>query len=490
MTNLAHVTINLDRMDGTDNVRGGYVVFDPRVDVPHAPTHIHVQAVTVVLDDTGRGETDLVAGIAYAVSSNRLRSGHTIAPLAAGQTVDLSQVITTGTPLTPSEGAALAARIAVLEDAPPGSYDDTEVRALITSGDAATLTAAKAYADGITPPPPDMSGYATTATLSAETTARQAADALLTPLTDPRLSDARPPTAHTHPVAQVSDSTTVGRTLVTAADAAAARAAIGAGTSNLALGSTSTTAKAGDYAPAWGEVTGKPTTFAPSAHAHDASDITSGVLAPARLGTGTPSASTVLYGDGAWKAAPTGGGGSGSGLSGTGSPEGVVTAPVGTEYLDTAGTLGAWRWLKTSGSGNTGWVVTYGDTGWRQMKADWNVSPRSSGDGFVERLLIRRVGNRITLACYLDGAFGGEKNHSVAAFLPVGFRNTSSLGVWPEVNRFRLTSSQTTYVDPILETGTAGNLRIITPSSMHEAYSEIAWVTDHPWPTTLPGTPA
>ena len=98
MTNLAHVTINLDRMDGTDNVRGGYVVFDPRVDVPHAPTHIHVQAVTVVLDDTGSGETDLVAGVPYAVTSNRLRSGHTIAPLTAGQTVDLSQVITTGTP--------------------------------------------------------------------------------------------------------------------------------------------------------------------------------------------------------------------------------------------------------------------------------------------------------------------------------------------------------------------------------------------------------
>jgi len=392
VTNLAHVTINLDRMDGTDNVRGGYVVFDPRVDVPHAPTHIHVQTVTVVLDDTGRGETDLVAGIAYAVSSNRLRSGHTIAPLAAGQTVDLSQVITTGTSLTPSEGAALAARIAVLEDAPPGSYDDTEVRALITSGDAATLTAAKAYADGITPPPPDLSGYATDADLAA--------------------------------------------------------------------------------------------------HAHDASGITSGVLDPARLGTGTPSASTVLYGDGAWKAAPTGGGGSGSGLSGTGSPEGVVTAPVGTEYLDTAGTLGAWRWLKTSGVGNTGWTVTYGDTGWRQMKADWNVSPRSSGDGFVERLLIRRVDNQITLACYLANKFGGGKNHSVAAFLPVGFRNTSSLGVWPEANRFRLTSSMTTYVDPILETGTAGNLRIITPSPTHEAYSEIAWVTDHPWPTTLPGTPA
>lgn len=47
------------------------------------------------------------------------------------------------------------------------------------------------------------------------------------------------------------------------ADASAARTAIGAGTSNLALGTTSTTAKAGDYAPTWAQVTGKPATFAP-----------------------------------------------------------------------------------------------------------------------------------------------------------------------------------------------------------------------------------
>lgn len=38
------------------------------------------------------------------------------------------------------------------------------------------------------------------------------------------------PSAHTHPVAQISDSTATGRALVTATDAAAARAQIGAGT--------------------------------------------------------------------------------------------------------------------------------------------------------------------------------------------------------------------------------------------------------------------
>jgi hypothetical protein len=56
-------------------------------------------------------------------------------------------------------------------------------------------------------------------------------------------------TNHTHTASQVSDSTTVGRSVLIAADAAAARTAIGAGTSNLAIGTTSTTAKAGNYQP-------------------------------------------------------------------------------------------------------------------------------------------------------------------------------------------------------------------------------------------------
>ena len=59
-------------------------------------------------------------------------------------------------------------------------------------------------------------------------------------------------TTHTHTSSQISDSTTVGRALMGATDAATARTAIGAGTgtSNLAIGTSSTTAKAGDYQPA------------------------------------------------------------------------------------------------------------------------------------------------------------------------------------------------------------------------------------------------
>ena len=55
-------------------------------------------------------------------------------------------------------------------------------------------------------------------------------------------------TSHTHTAAQVSDATTTGRSVLTAANSTAARTAIGAGTSNLTIGTTGTTAAAGNRA--------------------------------------------------------------------------------------------------------------------------------------------------------------------------------------------------------------------------------------------------
>lgn len=56
-----------------------------------------------------------------------------------------------------------------------------------------------------------------------------------------------PPSAHTQAASTISDSTSVGRAVLTAADAAAGRTALGAGTSSLALGSTGSTAAAGNH---------------------------------------------------------------------------------------------------------------------------------------------------------------------------------------------------------------------------------------------------
>lgn len=42
---------------------------------------------------------------------------------------------------------------------------------------------------------------------------------------------------------------------------------------------------------------------------------------------------------------------------GTGSPEGVVTAPVGTAYLRNDGGAGTTLYVKETGTGNTGWAA-------------------------------------------------------------------------------------------------------------------------------------
>lgn len=92
---------------------------------------------------------------------------------------------------------------------------------------------------------------------------------------------------------QVIDTTTVGRAVMTAADAAAARTAIGAGTSS--------------FSGAYSALSGIPSTFAPSAHTHAASDIVSGIIGTARLATGTADSTTYLRGDQTWQAIAAGG---------------------------------------------------------------------------------------------------------------------------------------------------------------------------------------
>jgi len=66
--------------------------------------------------------------------------------------------------------------------------------------------------------------------------------------------DGKAAVSHTHTASQLSDSTAVGRAVVTAIDATTARTAIGAGVSNVVIGTTAGTAKAGDYVPTKSDV--------------------------------------------------------------------------------------------------------------------------------------------------------------------------------------------------------------------------------------------
>lgn len=44
-------------------------------------------------------------------------------------------------------------------------------------------------------------------------------------------------------------------------------------------------------------------------------------------------------------------------VSGSGSPEAVVTAPIGSLFLRTDGSTSTTLYVKTSGAGNTGWTA-------------------------------------------------------------------------------------------------------------------------------------
>ncbi len=158
--------------------------------------------------------------------------------------------------------------------------------------------------------------------------------------------------------------------------------------------------------------------------------------------------------------------------TGTGSPEGVVTAPVGSTYIDTAATTGAIRWIKASGTGNTGWVVADGDTGWRDVN-----SLLVNGWTRTGEFLVRRTGNRVSVwASFLVGT---SASADAFATLPSGFRAKAT-------NAVPVLSSGTT-VQQFVYNG-SGVLSSSARTSTY--YADWSWLTNDPWPTSLPGSAA
>ena len=186
-------------------------------------------------------------------------------------------------------------------------------------------------------------------------------------------------------------------------------------------------------------------------------------------------------------------------IHGTGMPNGKVTAPVGTTYVDTAVTSGALKWIKRQGSGNQGWEVLTGDTGWRTL----NIKSKL-GNSYLK---IRRKNDVVT---YQFGGLswgwfgvirrGGvgyeaqgsdkERNCYILGLggVPIGFRSESSLiggiyndkgtpyGTWylggygdSNMLRFQFT-------DPVPTDKDIGDIRV----------SSISYLTSEAWPVILP----
>ncbi len=177
----------------------------------------------------------------------------------------------------------------------------------------------------------------------------------------------------------------------------------------------------------------------------------------------------------------------------TGQPNGRIAAPPGSTYTDTAVTCGAVKWIKTWGTGNTGWTVLYGDTGWRDVKSlldpFWdstsNLQLRRINKTVYLRSSNLKVGDNPTGARSAIKQLFPDKNT-----FPLGFRNAG----WGRAQALAIINTSGndgigsiyTYraahdfaVRAILDTGnwTKGD----------SCAFNMSYVTENDWPTALPG---
>lgn len=188
---------------------------------------------------------------------------------------------------------------------------------------------------------------------------------------------------------------------------------------------------------------------------------------------------------------------SSSELTGTGMPNGKVEGKLGQTYVDTAKTNGALKWIKRTPSGNTGWAVLDGDTGWKTLN-----SASKLGNSYVKA---RRINDIVQLqfgglqwgwfGIVRRGGLGfvahpGNREKKVFILtngqMPYGYRTATSLigpiynddgvpyGTWylggyGDANHLRFQ-----FLEPIPADKDIGDIRV----------SNISYFTDDPWPTT------
>ena len=159
---------------------------------------------------------------------------------------------------------------------------------------------------------------------------------------------------------------------------------------------------------------------------------------------------------------------------GSGSPVDKIAAPVGAIYTDSAATTGAIQWIKTSGTGTTGWRVEYGDTGWRNIDA---MLPT----GWGGRTKITRRGTTVQIA---SANLRPQSTGASTLFdIPAGFRPSGdhAYGVVEDSGAFSIVRAGVFSPNDV----------VVFPTQVNSWLSySITYQTSDAWSATLPGTPA
>lgn len=186
-------------------------------------------------------------------------------------------------------------------------------------------------------------------------------------------------------------------------------------------------------------------------------------------------------------------------IHGTGMPNGKVTAPVGTTYVDTDATNGALKWIKRTGTDNQGWEVLTGDTGWRTLTIASKLGAsylkvRRKNDTVMYQFgglswgwfgIVRRNGPG-----YSVQPSDRERNVFILGLqqIPRGFQSEFSLigsiyndkgtpyGTWYLGGSGDSNMLRFQFTDPVPTDRDIGDIRV----------SPIMYLTNDPWPTRLP----
>lgn len=168
-------------------------------------------------------------------------------------------------------------------------------------------------------------------------------------------------------------------------------------------------------------------------------------------------------------------------LRGSVDPEGAVVGNPGDIYTstDVAATLGQSTWEKATGTGDTGWVLIAGDTGWRDISA-------TAVNGFVGTIAIRRTAT--TVEARLIGLDGTASTAADIAPIPSGFAfGAGTVTVLPALGLLHSDTS----VEPDIFLA-ADNSTISTSATLvvgaDDWLGSVIGHANDTWPIALPGT--